>query len=75
MSKFIVFVVLAGVLAVVYTLIEARLIRVNRQSVISDKLPKQFDGYSIAFISDLHNYSKSGKRIRRVVDIINSLTY
>ena len=73
MNKVILFIVALGFLALIYTFFEARILRVKKHSVYSEKLPSEFDGYTIAFISDLHNYSRKGLRIRRLVSKINLL--
>ena len=73
MNKFVILVLSAGISLLIYAFAEARLLRVNSQKLCSKKVPCEFDGFTVAFITDLHNYSKTGKRIRKVVNKINSL--
>lgn len=49
--------------------------RIKEYTVVNGQLPLEFDGYSIAFISDLHYPSKfTKKRLHRLVDALQRLS-
>ncbi len=64
---------LVGILALIYAFVEPFFLRVNRLDLSSHKLPSAFEGYKIAFISDIHNHSKSAGMLKRVIRKINRL--
>lgn len=49
--------------------------RIKEYTVVSGQLPPEFDGYTIAFVSDLHYPSKfTKKRLRRLVGALQRLS-
>lgn len=49
--------------------------RIKEYTVVNGQLPLEFDGYSIAFVSDLHYPSKfTKKRLHRLVDALQRLS-
>lgn len=49
--------------------------RIKEYTVVNGQLPLEFDGYSIAFVSDLHYPSKfTKKRLHRLVDALQHLS-
>lgn len=73
MNKLISAFALLGLILLCYSFFEARLIRIKHQNVYSKKLPESFDGFNIVFITDIHNISQSGGRLKKLVKKINSL--
>ena len=55
MSKNIIIIAVVFFLAVIWIIRENTTLELNRYTVTSERLPKGFDGYRIAHISDLHN--------------------
>lgn len=73
MNKLLFLFAVSAILLLIYALAEARLMRVKNQNLYSKKLPPEFDGFRIAFVSDIHNISGCGRRTRRMVRKINAL--
>ena len=74
MNKLLFLFAVSAILLLIYALAEARLMRVKNQNLYSKKLPPEFDGFRIAFVSDIHNISACGRRTRRMVRKINAYT-
>lgn len=62
-----------ALLGLLYTYLEAKLCVVRRDTIYSKKIPPEFDGFVIVFISDLHIQSPSSGRLARVVKKVNRL--
>lgn len=59
---------------VIYTLWDNNRVIVEEQEIYLDNLPKEFDGYRILQISDLHS-KYFGEKQERLLSLVNSLEY
>ena len=50
-----IFILIVLILVIVYLYFECTFLKIDRYKIISDKLPRAFNGYKIAHISDFHN--------------------
>ena len=75
MNKLLLLLAVSAILLLIYAFAEARFMRVKRQNLYSKKLPPEFDGFKIAFASDIHNISRRGGRTMRMVRKILSLIH
>lgn len=55
--------------------VEINMIDVNEKTIVSDRLPEEFDGYRIVHVSDLHLMSFKNRhgQLEKIVRTINSL--
>ncbi len=69
--KIVILVLVAAFLAlVIWTLWANTALKLNKYEIASDRLPKEFSGYRIAHISDLHN-SEMGKENKKLISMLN----
>lgn len=72
--KILIILITLGVLCLLFILIESyfenRKLNISQYKITSSKIPKEFDGYRIAFLSDLHNNS-FGEENEKLVEEIN----
>jgi len=59
---------------VIYTIWDNNRITVAKQDIIIDHLPKEFEGYKILQVTDLHE-KEFGKDEKRLIQAINSIHY
>ncbi len=73
-SRFLLIVIASVLLASCATLSRSGVGRVNRYSFESSRLPKSFDGFTVAFVSDIHYPSKfTRKRLSKLVRKLREL--
>ena len=70
-KRMIVFAVVATILLglIIWTTWGNTALELNRYTISSDRLPKAFDGYRIAHVSDLHN-TEMGKDNEKLLDML-----
>ncbi|PEL07010.1 hypothetical protein CN601_20175 [Bacillus sp. AFS017336] len=72
--KFLIVLLVAILLLVIYTIWDNNRIKIVKQDIIIDHLPKDLEGYKILQITDLHS-KEFGKNQRRLLQSINSIDY
>lgn len=60
-----------AVIFLIWVIIDTNTIMRREYTVESPKIPEEFNGYTIAFVSDLHNKTKKRNIVDRVVEKIN----
>ena len=70
-SLLILSIIIVAIIICVY--VSCNVLTVSQYTIYSDKLPKEFDGYKIVQISDLHNkyYGKDGNELLKEIDKIS----
>lgn len=61
------------ILVIIWAFIEKKLLITTKYEVVSDQLPKEFDGTSFVVLSDLHNQSfgKNNERLINKIDLLS----
>lgn len=72
--KFLMGLLVTIILIVIYTFWDNSRIKIVKQDIIIDHLPKELEGYKILQITDLHN-KEFGKNQSRLLKLINSIDY
>ncbi|MEN8908026.1 MAG: metallophosphoesterase [Clostridiales bacterium] len=66
--------IILSILVAIYGLLEPRLIEIKNNEILRKDIPKKFNNYKIAFISDIHyNNISSESHMRNVVKKVNAL--